>query len=147
MARVELRKESFFPYRELEGFQASLVELAGKYGATASFVGTMRDFNEDETVLRMSLEYYPGMTERSLEQIVAEARSRFEFIDALVIHRVGPIQPNEPIVLVAVWSVHRGTAFDACRHIMEELKTKAPFWKKEKLIERERWVEHNTRGY
>jgi len=146
MARIELRETAFHPYRELEAYQAALPEWAGKYGATVSFVGTMRDFNEGDTVRRMTLEHYPGMTERSLEAIVDEARARWNFIDALVIHRVGALEPNEPIVLAAVWSAHRNAAFEACRHIMEALKSRAPFWKKETLAAGERWVEHNTSG-
>jgi len=107
----------------------------------------MRDFNENETVRHMFLDHYPGMTERQLEKIVEEARTRWRFLDALVIHRVGEILPDQPIVLVAVWSSHRGAAFDACRYIMEELKSRVPFWKKETLEEGERWVEKNSSGY
>jgi molybdopterin synthase catalytic subunit len=96
----------------------------------------------------MTLEYYPGMTEKQLEKIITEAQQQWRFIDSLVIHRVGDILPNESIVLVAVWSSHRGDAFDASRYIMEALKSKAPFWKKELLVtENERWVANNTNGY
>ncbi|MGX2042028.1 molybdenum cofactor biosynthesis protein MoaE [Methylocaldum sp. MU1018] len=144
---IELRPTGFDPYAELLHYQAEKLGRAGKYGATCSFVGTMRDFNENETVRRMFLDHYPGMTERQLEKIVEESRSRWRFWDALVIHRVGEILPDQPIVLVAVWSSHRGAAFDACRYIMEELKSRAPFWKKETLAQGERWVEKNTGGY
>ena len=102
-----------------------------RVGAVASFIGTVRDVNDDATVATMTLEHYPGMTEKALEAIVAEARTRFAFLDALVIHRVGELRPADQIVLVAVTSGHRGDAFDACRFIMDYLKTRAPFWKKE----------------
>lgn len=144
---IELRDAPFDPYAELVRHQFSGLGHAGKYGATCAFVGTMRDFNEGDTVRAMTLEHYPGMTEKHLERIVAEAQRRWDFLDALVIHRVGDILPDQPIVLVAVWSSHRGAAFDACRYIMEELKHRAPFWKKEALAQGERWVEKNTEGY
>lgn len=114
----------------------------GSFGATAVFVGTMRDFNQGDTVERLFLQYYPGMTERELEKIVSEARSQWDLLDALVVHRVGEIYPGEPIVLVAAWSAHRGPAFDACRYLMEALKSRAPFWKKETLPGKERWVDN-----
>ncbi|HYE35999.1 molybdenum cofactor biosynthesis protein MoaE [Methylocaldum sp.] len=144
---IALRPTGFDPYAELLRYQTEILGHAGKYGATCSFVGTMRDFNESETVRHMFLDHYPGMTEKQLEKIVEEAQSRWSFLDALVIHRVGEILPDQPIVLVAVWSSHRGAAFDACRYIMEELKSRAPFWKKEALEQSERWVEKNTSGY
>lgn len=143
---IQLRPDAFDPYAELLAYQAGFQDHAGKYGATCAFVGTMRDFNEGDTVRAMTLEYYPGMTERQLELIVAEAARRWDFLDVLVIHRVGDILPDQPIVLVAVWSAHRGAAFEACRYLMEELKHRAPFWKKETLVEGERWVERNTAG-
>jgi len=122
--------------------------MAGKYGATSIFIGTMRDFNEDRTVQGMTLEHYPGMTEKQLEKIIHEAQQQWRLLDVLVVHRVGDISPDTPIVLVAVWSVHRGDAFDACRDIMEALKSRAPFWKKERLpAEQSRWVESNSDGY
>ncbi len=143
---VILSEAAFSPYRELENYQLRLPK-AGKFGATAIFVGTVRDVNLGDTVFQMTLEHYPGMTERRLEQIVEEAVKRWDLIDALVIHRVGIVQPADPIVLVAVWSPHRGAAFDGCRHIIESLKHSAPFWKKEILENTERWVESNTDGY
>jgi molybdopterin synthase catalytic subunit len=112
-----------------------------RVGAVASFIGTVRDLNDDAEVARLTLEHYPGMTEKSLEAIVAEARSRFDIYDALVIHRVGELRPTDQIVLVAVTSAHRGEAFDACRFVMDFLKTRAPFWKKERTPEGDRWVE------
>ena len=110
-------------------------------GAIASFIGTVREFSDASTITGMTLEHYPGMTERALEDIVAQARSRFDIGDALVIHRVGSLAPGDQIVLVAVTSAHRGQAFDACEFIMDWLKTRAPFWKKERLPDGERWVE------
>ncbi len=143
---VEIKSESFEPYVELQRYQDAL-KLKGKYGATASFVGTLRDFNEGETVQAMTLDYYPGMTEKHLEEICHAASERWTLLDMLVIHRVGEINVGDPIVLVSIWSAHRGDAFDACRFIMEDLKAKAPFWKKEKLEEGERWVKKKTSGY
>lgn len=139
---VKLVNHPFDPWAELREYQEHLVR--GRYGAAASFVGTMRDFNHGGLVEAMFLEHYPGMAERELERIIAEARSHQDFLDALVVHRVGEIQPGDPIVLVAVWSAHRGPAFDACRFIIEALKTRAPFWKKERLAGGVRWVEKNT---
>jgi len=144
--KIEIREQPFDPFQELACHQESLVELRGRYGATASFVGALRDYNEGEPVHGMTLEHYPGMTERHLERILEEARIYWEFLDALIIHRVGELHPNDPIVLVAVWSSHRAAAFDACRFIMEALKSRAPFWKKETLADRQRWVERNTPG-
>lgn len=143
--RIELRDQPFAPLTELADYQARLNErLSGQYGATAIFIGAMRDFNDGDAVQRMTLEYYPGMTERQLERIVATAGEKWPLLEALVIHRVGTLQPNDPIVLVAVWSAHRTAAFAACRSIMEELKAKAPFWKREDMAAGSRWVEHNT---
>lgn len=139
---VKLVNHPFDPWAELRAYQEHLAH--GQYGATASFVGAMRDFNQGDRVEAMFLEHYPGMTERELEWIIAEAGSHWEFLDALVVHRVGEIQPGDPIVLVAVWSAHRGPAFDACRFILEALKTRAPFWKQERLARGARWVEKNT---
>jgi molybdopterin synthase catalytic subunit len=144
---VQLRETGFDPLFELGRHQQCVGEQGSSFGATAMFIGTMRDFNEGETVDRMVLEHYPGMTERQLEGILDTAQDRWRFQDALVIHRVGEIFPGDPIVLVAVWSAHRGAAFDACRYIMEELKTRAPFWKKEMVDRNERWVDRNTSGY
>lgn len=143
---INIKHERFEPYEELQKIQRS-VGQSGNFGATASFVGTMRDFNDGDTVKSMTLEYYPGMTEKHLEKICEQANRRWVLVDTLVIHRVGQIEIGEPIVLVCVWSAHRGDAFDACRFIIEDLKHKAPFWKKEKLETGERWVQRNTDGY
>ena len=112
-----------------------------RVGAIASFIGTVRDGDDAATITGLTLEHYPGMTEAALADIVDEARRRFEIHDALVIHRVGALAPGDQIVLVAVTSAHRGTAFDACEFVMDLLKTRAPFWKKERLPGGERWVE------
>jgi molybdopterin synthase catalytic subunit len=144
---IELRQTPFEPLVELGRYQVGLGErFQGRCGATAIFIGTMRDFNEGEAVRGMTLEHYPRMTERHLQRIVEQARADWSLLDALVIHRVGELQPNDPIVLVAVWSAHRAAAFAACQFIMEELKSKAPFWKREDTVAGSRWVEHNTPG-
>jgi molybdopterin synthase catalytic subunit len=112
-----------------------------RVGAVAAFVGTVRDVNDGAAVATMTLEHYPGMTEKALTAIVDEAKARWDVIDALVIHRVGPLQPADQIVLVGVTSAHRGDAFAACEFIMDYLKTRAPFWKKEATPAGPRWVE------
>ncbi|HEY0721026.1 MAG TPA: molybdenum cofactor biosynthesis protein MoaE [Gammaproteobacteria bacterium] len=144
--KIEVRSTPFAPWELLQAHEREVL-AAGRYGATAVFIGTMRDFNEGDTVRGMTLEHYPGMTERHLEKIVANAIARWALDDALVVHRVGELNPADPIVLVAVWSAHRKEAFEACRHIMEELKSSAPFWKKERLEQGTRWVEKNRSGY
>lgn len=143
---IEVLMEAFDPWQRLQDYQAQQI-TAGSYGATAVFVGTMRDFNASDTVQAMTLEHYPGMTEKYLETISHTAAERWAVLDSLILHRVGDLTPNDPIVLVAVWSAHRKDAFEASRWLMEELKSKAPFWKKEKLADSERWVEKNTEGY
>jgi len=112
-----------------------------RVGALASFLGLVRDMNDGASVAEMTLEHYPGMTEKALEEIVAEAKGRWDIYDALVIHRVGPLKPCDQIVLVAVTSAHRGEAFAACEFIMDYLKTRAPFWKREATPEGARWVD------
>ena len=113
----------------------------GRVGAVASFIGTVRDVNEGAGVATMTLEQYPGRTEKALEAICADARSRWDVLHTLVVHRYGELQPSDQIVLVAVTSAHRGEAFSACQYIMDYLKTEAPFWKKEKTPQGDRWVE------
>ena len=145
--RVELRDAPFDPLAAVADYQTGLEQrLRGQYGALALFIGTMRDFNDGDPVRGMTLEHYPGMTERQLERIVATAFRDEPLLDALVLHRVGFLQPNDPIVLVAVWAAHRAEAFAACRFIMEELKSNAPFWKREETAAGSRWVAHNTPG-
>ncbi len=145
---IIIDSEAFDPWKVIDDYQQNMLHLEGQYGATAVFVGTMRDFNEGDNVSEMFLEHYPGMTERHLENICQQATGEYQLLESLVVHRVGAIKPNDPIVLVAVWTVHRKQAFEACREIMEDLKSKAPFWKKEQLKDgQDRWVEKNTRGY
>jgi molybdopterin synthase catalytic subunit len=110
-------------------------------GAVSAFIGVVRDLNDSTEVRTLTLEHYPGMTEKALEGIVAEATRRWDVCDALVVHRVGRLEPTDQIVLVAVASAHRGEAFAACEFIMDYLKTRAPFWKKEDTAAGERWVE------
>ncbi len=112
-----------------------------KIGAIASFLGLVRDLNEGDAVAGMSLEHYPGMTEKALERIVEQAKARWDIFDALVIHRIGDLRPTDQIVLVAVTSAHRGEAFAACEFIMDYLKTQAPFWKREQTPSGARWVD------
>ena len=120
---------------------AALSQDRTDIGAIASFVGLARDLNEGSGVAAMTLEHYPGMTEKALAALVDDACSRWALLDVTVIHRVGRLLPGDPIVLVAVASQHRGEAFAACEFIMDYLKTQAPFWKKEETAEGERWVE------
>ena len=144
--KVEIRNAPFDPWKQVTSFQREVFTTKGAYGATAVFVGTMRDLNEGDRVKSMTLEYYPGMTEKHLEDIGAQAARRWDILDCLIVHRTGEIYPDDPIVLVAVWSVHRTAAYAANRFIMEDLKSKAPFWKKETMDEGTRWVEKNTPG-
>jgi molybdopterin synthase catalytic subunit len=112
-----------------------------RVGAVVTFLGTVRDMNDDSQVQGMTLEHYPGMTEKSLEEIIMQARSRWDIYKTLVIHRVGPLLPEDQIVLVVVTSAHRGEAFAACEFIMDYLKTAAPFWKKEETPQGSKWVD------
>lgn len=134
---VRVQADALDPWRVLNEHPAG---PPGSIGATAVFVGTLRDFNQGEKVAAMTLEHYPGMTEKYLRAVCSEAAGRWALSDILVIHRFGELSPGEPIVLVAVSSAHRDDAFAACRYIIDELKTRAPFWKKEKTAEGERWV-------
>lgn len=145
---IKIISESFEPFKEIQEFQKPDGTMRGKYGATSIFIGTMRDFNEGDDVKGMTLEHYPGMTEKQLEIIINQAMQKWQVIDVLVVHRVGDVFPDDAIVLVAVWSSHRGDAFDTSRYIMEALKSRAPFWKKELLgTDSQRWVDKNTDGY
>ncbi len=110
-------------------------------GAIASFIGLVRDANEGEPVSEMTLEHYPGMTEKALERIVDDAKSRWDIIDVMVVHRIGTLRPCDQIVLVIVSGAHRGEAFAACEFVMDYLKTQAPFWKKERTPAGSRWVD------
>ncbi|MGZ3159477.1 MAG: molybdopterin synthase catalytic subunit MoaE [Burkholderiaceae bacterium] len=110
-------------------------------GAVVSFIGTVRDMNDGSSVAEMELEHYPGMTEKALDEIVVQAKARWNIFETLIIHRVGPLKPLDQIVLVAVTSAHRGEAFSACEFIIDYLKTQAPFWKKETTPQGARWVD------
>ena len=134
---VRVQAEDFDVAREL----ALLRGDNRAVGAVAAFIGTVRDVNDDARVASMTLEHYPGMTEKALAAIVDAAKSRWDIIDALVIHRVGALAPSDQIVLVGVTSAHRGEAFAACEFIIDYLKTQAPLWKKEQTSDGARWVE------
>jgi len=144
--RVELRPAPFDALAEVSNYQAACGK-PGKSGASCIFIGTMRDFNEGEEIRQMTLEHYPGMTEKHLNEICAQAGKQWAVQDLLVLHRTGDIEVGADIVLIATWSAHRGDAMDATRFIIEDLKHRAPFWKKEAVKSGERWVEQNTSGY
>ncbi len=135
--KISVQREDFDSGAEIEALSRGKPAI----GAVAAFVGLVRNVNDGAAVGRMTLEHYPGMTEKSIGAIVEEARSRWQVTDCTVIHRVGELQPGERIVLVAVAGGHRGDAFAACEFIMDYLKTRAPFWKKEQTPEGARWVE------
>jgi molybdopterin synthase catalytic subunit len=134
---VRVQTEDFDPGREIARIKAG----NPKIGAIASFIGLVREMNEGERIQKMTLEHYPGMTEKALDAIVKEAQARWNLIDVMVIHRVGTLEPTDQIVLVVVASAHRGDAFAACEFLMDYLKTRAPFWKKEETPAGSRWVE------
>ena len=134
---VRVQQQPFDPGLELNALHAADLGI----GAVASFVGYVRDFNEGLGVTGMFLEHAPGMTEKALEKIAAEAVARWSLLRVEVLHRVGRLEPGEPIVFVGVASAHRAAAFEACEFIMDYLKTRAPFWKKEDTAEGARWVD------
>ena len=134
---VRIQQVDFDAGREIAQLRAGNPQV----GAVASFIGVVRDVNDGAAVAGMTLEHYPGMTEKAIEAIVTEAKGRWQVYDALVIHRIGALAPLDQIVLVAVTSAHRGDAFAACEFIMDYLKTQAPFWKKEATPQGARWVE------
>lgn len=136
-AAVRVQTEDFDVSGEIAAVRAGNPRI----GAIASFVGVVRDLNDGDSVAEMTLEHYPGMTEKSIEGIIAEARGRWDVMNARVIHRVGTLKPLDQIVLVVVASGHRGDAFAACEFIMDYLKTRAPFWKKEQTPNGGRWVD------
>lgn len=143
---ISLRDRPFEPYAELSAFSAQLGDERPLYGAESHFIGTMRNVNEGDAVSTLWLEHYPGMTEREIARIVKEERSQLNFGPALVIHRIGKLEPGEPIVLIALFSAHRRAALDGTQRVIERLKHEAPFWKKEQTSEGERWVASNTKG-
>ena len=136
MATVRIQEEPF----DAGALVAETHRANPKVGAVASFIGLVRDINEGSDVSEMTLEHYPGMTERAIENICREAAERWDVLDSRVVHRVGTLRPTDSIVIVVVASGHRGDAFAACEFIMDFLKTRAPFWKKERTAGGERWV-------
>lgn len=143
--KIEIFSSNYDPWQWAKDYQEE-INLAGKFGATTVFIGTMRDMNEGDQVESMLLEHYPGMTEKHLQKIAEKAMSEFALNDVAIAHRVGEVLPNDPIVCVVVWSAHRKEAYEANRMIMEDLKSQAPFWKKEQIQKGGRWVEKNTPG-
>ena len=137
MARVRVQEADFDVGHELQALSAGRRDV----GAVASFVGLVRDANDGSDVRGMTLEHYPGMTEKALADICAEAHARWDLQETLVVHRVGKLVPGDRIVLVGVASAHRGEAFAACEFIMDYLKTQAPFWKKEQTAQGAQWVD------
>jgi len=135
--KIVVQSESFDLGAEVNAMSHGRTDI----GAIASFVGLARDHNDGSGVSAMTLEHYPGMTEKALATLADEACARWTLLDVTVIHRVGRLLPGDPIVLVAVASSHRGDAFAACEFIMDALKTRAPFWKKEDTPQGERWVD------
>lgn len=120
--------------------------LGNQFGATATFIGSMRDFNDGANVSSMVLEHYPEMTQLYLKKLEQQAHKKWDLLDSLIIHRIGAISLADPIVLIACWSAHRRASLDACNWLIEELKHNAPFWKKETRKDGDRWVEKNTDG-
>lgn len=134
---IRVQVQAFDPGAEVNALHAANLGI----GAVVSFVGYVRDFNDGHEVAGMFLEHYPGMTEKALGKIVAQARERWPLLGLEVLHRVGALEPGEPIVFVGVTSAHRQAAFNACNFVMDYLKTQAPFWKKETTAEGPHWVE------
>ena len=138
---IEIINEEFDPWQKLVEYKRSQLKGKNNIGACSVFLGTMRDINSGDTIKSMELQHYPDMTEAYLEKIVQNATKKYKIIDSIVLHRVGLVNPSDPIVLVASWSEHRDEAFEATRQIMEALKSEAPFWKKEATDKGFRWVE------
>ena len=139
-------EHSFDPWALIAQRQAEQSQ-SGQFGATATFIGTMRDFNDRENIQKMKLEHYPAMTEHYLQKLEQQACKQWPLLDCLIVHRVGDIHPGDAIVAIACWSAHRRAALDACNWLIEELKHRAPFWKKEFSPEGAHWVEANTDGH
>lgn len=134
---VRVQTEDFDAGREI----AMLREGNPQVGAVAAFVGVVRDMNDGSVVAGMTLEHYPGMTEKAITEIIGQAKARWKIFDVTVVHRIGQLKPLDQIVLVVVSSAHRGDSFAACEFVMDYLKTRAPFWKKEQTPAGARWVE------
>jgi len=147
---ISLTDQAIDPWQTLQNYQTSQQQLHGKHGAMVTFIGSMRDLNEGAAVRSMYLEHYPAMTQKHMEKIAEEARKRWDILDLMMLHRFGNISPNDTIVVLAVWSAHREEAFAACRYLIEELKRRAPFWKKETLARDDnnhlssRWVKQSA---
>jgi molybdopterin synthase catalytic subunit len=138
---IEIINEEFDPWQKLVEYKRSQLKEQNNIGACSVFLGTMRDINSGDEIKSMELQHYPDMTEGYLTKIVQNATKKYKIIDSIVLHRVGLVNPSDPIVLVASWSEHRDEAFEATRQIMEALKSEAPFWKKEATDKGFRWVE------
>ncbi len=139
--KIKILDEKFDPWQEIVEFKRNELQNNSSIGASSIFLGTVRDFNDDEKVESLFLEHYPDMTEKYLTKIVDDAIKKHKIFDGLVIHRVGELRPTDPIVVVATWSEHRENAFDATREIMESLKSEAPLWKKETNAKGFRWLQ------
>lgn len=134
---VRIQTQDFDVSQELAALRAK----DARVGAVTAFIGTVRDRNDGAEVSAMTLEHYPGMTEKALEDIIVQAKARWDIYEVLIIHRIGPLHIEDQIVLTAVTSAHRGEAFAACEFVMDYLKTQAPFWKKEDTPKGSRWVD------
>ena len=134
---IRVQTADFDPGAELEQMR---LQNHGRAGALVSFTGLVRDLNEGDNITQLTLEHYPGMTEKALAKIETQANAQWELTATLIIHRVGPLQPNDNIVLVVAASMHRKQAFAACEFMIDTLKTSAPFWKKESLQNSNRWL-------
>ncbi len=143
---TELRQQPFSAWQELAQYQQQQTQM-GKFGANAVFVGSMRNHHQGDQVIAMQLDYYPAMTEKTLQQLVTQAVGQWPLLDILILHRVGKIEIGEHIVLIATWSAHRRASFESCRFLIEALKSTVPFWKKEYLADgSKRWVKENTKA-
>ena len=138
--KIEILNDKFDPWQAIVEYKRNDLQNNPSIGASSVFLGTVRDFYDDAKVESLFLEHYPEMTEKYLSQLVNEAIKKHKIIDGLVIHRVGNLKPTDPIVVVATWSEHRASAFDATRDIMESLKSEAPFWKKENNGKGFKWI-------
>ena len=134
---IRVQTVDFNPGDELEQLRR---ENNGKAGAMVSFTGLVRDLNAGDNIKQLTLEHYPGMTEKALAKIETQANAQWQLTATLIIHRVGPLKPNDNIVLVVAASMHRKQAFAACEFMIDTLKTNAPFWKKESLRNSDRWL-------
>ena len=143
--QVEILDKAFDAFEKIKTYQAEL--SVEKSGALSLFVGTMRDFNEDKKVQSMWLEHYPQMTQKYIAEQLDKVYRQYQINDIRIVHRIGEVYPRDTIVVVAVWAAHRRDAIAANHHLVEQLKSKAPFWKKEKFKDQStHWVNRNTAG-